>query len=75
MKSLNVSTHQRTEFVDITSEVEKAVTALGVKDGVITVFVPHTTSGVTINASWLRVIETALSFDRQGWQWVSKKGC
>ena len=49
MKSLSVSTHQRTEFVDITAEVAKAVTVLGVKDGVITVFCPHTTSGVTIN--------------------------
>lgn len=49
MKSLSVKTHQRTEFVDITAEVAKAVTAMGVKDGVVTVFVPHTTAGITIN--------------------------
>ena len=49
MKTLNVSTHQRTEFVDITAEVAKAVAALGIKDGMVTVFVPHTTAGVTIN--------------------------
>ena len=49
MKTFRVSTHQRTEFVDITGDVAKAVTAMGVKDGVVTVFVPHTTAGVTIN--------------------------
>jgi secondary thiamine-phosphate synthase enzyme len=49
MKTFSVSTHQRTEFVDITGEVSKAVTAMGLKDGGITVFVPHTTAGVTIN--------------------------
>ena len=49
MKSFTVETHQRTEFVDITSEVAKTVTVLGIKDGVITVYVPHTTCGLTIN--------------------------
>ena len=49
MKAFSINTKRRTEFVDITAEVAKAVTALGVKDGVITVFVPHTTAGITIN--------------------------
>lgn len=49
MKTLSVSTHSRTQFVDITAEVQGAVSALGVDDGVITVFVPHTTAGITIN--------------------------
>jgi secondary thiamine-phosphate synthase enzyme len=49
MKTLTVATHQRTEFVDITAEVRAAVKDLGIRDGVVTVFVPHTTAGVTIN--------------------------
>jgi secondary thiamine-phosphate synthase enzyme len=49
MKNFSLTTHQRTEFVDITAEVAKAVAAMGVKDGVVTVFVPHTTAGITIN--------------------------
>jgi secondary thiamine-phosphate synthase enzyme len=49
MKTFAVSTHQRTEFADITGEVAKAVVALGIRDGVVTVFVPHTTAGITIN--------------------------
>jgi secondary thiamine-phosphate synthase enzyme len=49
MKNFSVSTHQRTEFVDITSQVARAVAEMGVKDGVITVFCPHTNGGLTIN--------------------------
>ena len=36
-------------MVDITAQVAAAVTKLGVKDGVATVLVPHTTAGITIN--------------------------
>jgi secondary thiamine-phosphate synthase enzyme len=49
MKTLDVSTKARTQFVNITGKVEGAVRELGIKDGVVTVFVPHTTAGITIN--------------------------
>ena len=49
MKKICVNTRQRTEFVNISAEVQKAATEAGMKDGVLTVFVPHTTAGVTIN--------------------------
>jgi secondary thiamine-phosphate synthase enzyme len=49
MKSLSIRTQAHTQFVDITREVQSAVSALGVKSGVVTVFVPHTTAGITIN--------------------------
>ena len=49
MKELTVPTHRRTELLAITGQVEQAVRALGVTDGMALVFVPHTTAGVTIN--------------------------
>ncbi len=49
MKTFSVRTHSRTELVDMTAEVQSAVASLGVDDGVCTVFVPHTTAGVTVN--------------------------
>ncbi len=49
MKQFSIRTRRRTEFVDITREVQAAVSALGGGDGCATVFVPHTTAGVTIN--------------------------
>ena len=49
MTQFNVSTSGRTEFVNITSQVQTAVSDLGIDAGTVTVFVPHTTAGVTIN--------------------------
>jgi len=49
MTELTIATHRHAEFVPITDRVQEAVTAAGVRDGVCTVFVPHTTAGITIN--------------------------
>jgi len=49
MKTLTVKTRSRTHFCEITSAVVDAVRELNVRDGVVTVFVPHTTAGITIN--------------------------
>lgn len=49
MQQINIQTHQRTEFIDITRQVQAAAQTLGVREGVVTVFVPHTTAGITIN--------------------------
>lgn len=44
-----ISTTRRTQFVSITSKVAAAIADNDWNDGIITVFVPHTTAGVTIN--------------------------
>jgi len=49
MTELTVRTSQHAQFVEITGEVQRVVLESGVKDGVCTVFVPHTTAGITIN--------------------------
>lgn len=49
MHSIEIHTKHRTQFVNITAQVADAIRALGVRDGTVTVFVPHTTAGVTIN--------------------------
>ena len=46
---LSVSTSQHTQMVDITHLVQKAVADSGIKEGICTVFIPHTTAAVTIN--------------------------
>jgi len=48
-KTIDVRTRGRDELVDITDQVAQAVRESGVADGVATVYVPHTTAGVTIN--------------------------
>jgi len=48
MESIRVGTDSRTAFVDITHDVQEAVEHLGTRGGIVSVFVPHTTAGVTI---------------------------
>ena len=47
--TIQVKTRNRNEMKDVTSAVQDEVARTGVQNGVCTVYVPHTTAGVTIN--------------------------
>ena len=47
--SFRVRTTRDIELVNIDREVVRAISELGAVDGVLTVFSPHTTGGITIN--------------------------
>ena len=49
MKTLDIRTNAREEMIDLTPEIEASVAASGVENGLCTVFVPHTTAGITVN--------------------------
>ena len=49
METIEVRTRGRQEFVEITREVRKKVQEKGWQDGVLFIFVPHTTAGIFIN--------------------------
>lgn len=49
MLTFPLKTTERTEFLDITREVERTLTRAGMEDGLVFVYVPHTTAGITIN--------------------------
>ena len=46
---ITIRTKQRIEMVDITSNIRKELSISGIKDGICTVFIPHTSAGITIN--------------------------
>jgi secondary thiamine-phosphate synthase enzyme len=48
---LSVKTHERTELIDITSEISRLVKKAGLDQGLCMLYVPHTTAAVTINES------------------------
>ena len=48
---ITVKTSSRTEFVDITADIQKELSAAGGQSGLCMVYVPHTTAAVTINES------------------------
>ena len=49
LHDFNVRTTQQNEWLNISAEVQRAVAASGVKEGICVVFVPHTTAAVTVN--------------------------
>ncbi len=48
-KNINIKTRTRTEFMDITSEIQQVIDEAGIKNGICCLYVPHTTAGITIN--------------------------
>ena len=49
ISKVKINTKIKTEFINITNTVEKEITKNKISDGICTVFVPHTTAGITIN--------------------------
>jgi secondary thiamine-phosphate synthase enzyme len=47
--AFSVRTDGKTDWINITGEVQKVVASSGVREGICVVFVPHTTAAVTIN--------------------------
>ncbi len=49
MKTISIRTAKRCDLIDITCDIEAYIADTGMKSGLVCVFVPHTTAGVTIN--------------------------
>lgn len=47
--TFEISTRERCELIDVTPRVQEAVRSAGLKDGLVTVYCPHTTAAITIN--------------------------
>ncbi len=76
MKNYEIKTHRRNEMIDITSRVQEAIAESGASEGVVTVYVPHTTAAVTINENAdpdvvhdvLEALEAAVPWQRDFYQ-------
>ena len=49
--TLSIKSTTRTELIDITSQIQKAVRSSSVSEGICMLYVPHTTAAITINES------------------------
>ena len=49
MFTLKVRSHQREELVEFTADVQSHLKASGARDGIIVLYVQHTTAGLTVN--------------------------
>ncbi len=55
---IELSTHRREELVDITQQVENAVKASGVKDGVVALYAQGATAAIMIQENWDESVQT-----------------
>lgn len=49
MFTINVRSRQREELVEFTEEVQKRLTESGQQEGIVVLYVQHTTAGLTVN--------------------------
>ena len=49
MREIKVVTRKRNEMIDFTSDVQSVVSEESPQKGLVVVYVPHTTAGITIN--------------------------
>jgi len=49
--TLTVKSESKTQLIDITSKIQKAVQSSGILKGLCMLYVPHTTAAITINES------------------------
>jgi len=49
LRHLEIKSRSRTEFINITAEVQEVVRTAGIRSGVCYLFVMHTTAGITVN--------------------------
>jgi secondary thiamine-phosphate synthase enzyme len=49
MHTIKVRSHEREELVEFTGQVQQLLTASGEKEGIVVLYVQHTTAGLTVN--------------------------
>ncbi len=49
MHTIQISTQSRNQIVDITPNIQKLISENTFRSGLLTVFSPHTTAGITVN--------------------------
>jgi secondary thiamine-phosphate synthase enzyme len=49
MMKIAVTSRHQTEFIEITSDIQRLVEKQGIQNGICMLFVPHTTAAITIN--------------------------
>jgi len=59
LQTITIETPPKESLLDITAQVNQAVAACGIREGICVVFVPHTTAALTLNS----IIDPATAVD------------
>ena len=49
MEIINIKTNFRTEFINLDNHILSYISKKDIKNGILSIFIPHTTAGITIN--------------------------
>lgn len=49
LKQVTIKTNKRDEMIDVTNEVRSYIKETGIVQGLVVIYCPHTTAGITIN--------------------------
>lgn len=49
LSSFSVNTSAQEQWINVSAEVQRAVAASGISEGICVIFVPHTTAAITVN--------------------------
>ncbi|MEO0143700.1 MAG: secondary thiamine-phosphate synthase enzyme YjbQ [candidate division WOR-3 bacterium] len=52
MIKINIKTRSKSEVIDITEMIQSAISKFNKSEGIVLVYVPHTTAGITINENY-----------------------
>lgn len=71
-----LATNDHSQFLNITGLIQEAVTESGIKSGIATVFVSHTTAGITINENadpdvtrdLLNILDRSIPWDHEDYK-------
>ena len=55
---IEIRTEQRNQLIDITQRIQERINKSGITDGIVYLFVPHTTAAVTINENSDPTVQT-----------------
>ena len=54
---IEIQTRNKVDFIEITAEVQQAVTEKAIDEGICFVYCPHTTAGIVLNENWDPTVE------------------
>jgi len=57
-KKIEIPTRSKVDLIDITADIQQAVTEEAIDEGVCFIYCPHTTAGIVLNENWDPTVES-----------------
>ncbi|MCE4618549.1 MAG: secondary thiamine-phosphate synthase enzyme YjbQ [Desulfurococcales archaeon] len=76
-ETINVSTSERFDVIDVTGQIEHIVEASDISKGILHAYTPHTTAAITINEAEPGLIKDLITYIKEltkpGYKWMHNR--